>query len=81
MTTMKTLSTACLGHRQALPWAVHALAAIAGARWGCGFGDRVGGVLPGVVAALNLAVFCMIAVSALARWFDRRGPAGRRADG
>ena len=78
---MKTFPTVRPGARQVLLWAAYALAAIAGARWGFGFGDQVGGVLLGVVAALNCAVFCMIAVAALAQWFDRRDPAGRRADG
>lgn len=53
-------------------WVVSGGAALAGA-WACyGFGEQLGGVFGGVVAALNGAALCSIVTSSvLARWVRR----------
>ena len=63
--------------RQYVVWAVQAAAALFGAVWGWGFGVKVGGVLMGLVAALNCAAFSALLLGAAVQWLLRpRGAAG-----
>lgn len=57
---------------RAASWAISGCAALAGGWFSYGFGSQIGGVLLGVVAALNGAVLCsMLASSILARVMRR----------
>jgi hypothetical protein len=47
-----------------LGWALHALAVIVGAVYGYGFGQRVSGVLFGLLTAALAVVFCSILADA-----------------
>ena len=54
--------------RQYVTWTVQGVSALLGAVWGWGFGMEVGGVLMGLVAALNTAVFCALLLGAAVQW-------------
>jgi hypothetical protein len=63
-----------------LLWAAYVAASVIGAAYGFVFGERIGGILLGVVTALNGAVFCAFMVGAIAERIARlaaRTRAGR----
>ena len=66
--------------RRYLGLAVQAAVAVLGGVWGWRFGLEVGGVLIGLVAALNCAAFAALLAGAVIQWLltalDRTGRSG-----
>jgi hypothetical protein len=66
--------------RRYLSFAVQAAVAVLGGVWGWRFGLEVGGVLIGLVAALNCAAFAALLAGAVIQWLltalDRTGRNG-----
>lgn len=64
------------GPGQFIAWTLMAVAGAAGAWFSYGFGAQIGGVLIGVILALNgAAISALLTSSILARWTRRPPPA------
>jgi hypothetical protein len=61
-----------------LLWAVYGITSMIGAAYGFLFGERVGGVLLGVVLAINCAAFCAVMLSGIVERLSRLAARVRR---